>query len=392
MLNELGWVWREARRRPGRTGWMAVGYAVSVAVAAAGFALFGETRRETDAALRVTGAHFLGFILTDGSSSDDPRPHDPVREGLEAYGHPTALLSRSDIDAIRRLPLVRRAAPWLSFRMQWPADRNRTVLVGGFDPADMETVRMAGCSATEIVAGRGMKPGDAGGVLIEQTFAETAGLSVGHDIELAGRTFAVLGMLSPGTRPAKADLYLALPDAVAVIESRLTGPLDGRVNGVLVDGRDARRQSGLIANVQALLGPHAATGGYGCFGPAGAAMGLGGQGMALLALLLAAGVAVSVARTQYALLLERRREIGIVKAIGWSDRQVGRHALWEAAIPSALGGIAGAAVAGLTAGAGGPAAAVPAALALVGGVAGGAALYAARSMARISPADVLRKR
>jgi hypothetical protein len=56
--------------------------------------------------------------------------------------------------------------------MQWPADSNRTVRVGGFDPADMETVRAAGCSATEIVAGRELRPDDAGGALLEQTFKD----------------------------------------------------------------------------------------------------------------------------------------------------------------------------------------------------------------------------
>jgi lipoprotein-releasing system permease protein len=280
--------------------------------------------------------------------------------------------------------------------MRETPDSERTLLVGGFDPTDMETVRITSCSATEIVAGRELRGEDTGkGALLEQTFAEAKGLSVGDAIELAGRSFAVVGILSPGTRPARADVYLAISDAEEVIESRLTAPLNGRVNGVLVGGRDARRQSNLIVDVEKILGPQGATGGYGCFSPAGQATEQGEQGTTLLALLLSIGIGLTVARMQYAYVTDRRREIAILKAIGWSQRQVGRQAVLETMIPWAMGGALGALAAGLMAILNGTTASLPKALgvslAIVGIIAGCAAWLAARSAQRVYPAQVLRK-
>lgn len=395
MRDEWKWAWREVRRRPGRTGWMICGYAVAVTVAAAGFASFSETGRDTRTALQVTGAHFMGFVLREGASADDPRPLDPEHEWLEAFGHPTALLDIEAIPAIERLPLTQGVAPWLCFRMRVSAESTRTLLVGGFEPTDMETVRMASCSATDIVAGRELRPEDTGGALLEQTFAEAMDLSVGGTIELGGRSFNVVGILSPGTRPAKADAYLALSDAVAVIEARLSAPLNGRVNGVLVNGRDARRQSELTADVEAILGSHGVTGGYGCFAPAGQAIGLDEQGMILLSLLLAVGIGLTVARMQYAYAAERRRETAILKSIGWTRKRVGRQAVLETIIPWAIGGALGALASGIITVLEGTfgilTGALGASLAIVGLIAGCAAWLAAHRVQRVLPAEVLRR-
>ena len=395
MRDDWRWAWREARRRPGRMGWMICGYAVAVTVAAAGFAAFASARRDTQAALQVTGAQFLGFVLPGGASADDPRPLDPEHERLEAFGHPTAFLDIKAIPAIARLPRTLGVAPWLCFRMRERPDSARTLLVGGFDPTDMETVRIAGCSATEIVAGRELRREDAAGALVEQTFAEAMGLDVGSALELAGRSFAVIGVLSPGTRPAKADVYLALSDAVAVVESRFTAPLKGRVNGVLVNGRDARQQGALAAEVESILGSHGATGGFSCFAPAGQAIMLGEQGMILLALLLAGGIGLTVARLQYAYAEERRREIAILKSIGWTRRQVGRQAVLETMIPWGIGGGLGALASGIMTIREGTVGFLPgalgASLVVVGIIAACAAGLVARTSQRVLPAQVLRR-
>jgi ABC-type lipoprotein release transport system permease subunit len=405
MYDTLRYAWKETRRRPLRALWIAAGYAACAGFAAAAFGLAGQAQRLTVATLERTGAQFIAFVIADDASRADARPLDPARERFEAYGNPTALLPPTLPADIERSALIRRAAPWLSFRLRWSAAHARTALLAGFDPADMASVRMVGCSATELVAGNALAPGDRDGLLLEQTFARAEGLAVGDRLVLAGRAFGVRGILSPGTRPAKADIYLALPAAMAVVETRLTAPLGNRVNAVLVDSADARVQRRAIAEVTARLGPHAATGGYGCFTPAGGAIGLSDKGMWLLALVAALGVAGSVARAQYAVALERRRDIGILKAIGWSDRRIGLLALAEAAGPAAMGAGAGCGLvlcasagwgrwAGSAAPGGAglpPPAALFAALALTAATAVLTGICAARAAARVRPADVLRE-
>jgi putative ABC transport system permease protein len=245
------------------------------------------------------------------------------------------------VDEIRRSPNVKSASPLLTFTIITDEYINRSWVLAGFDPADMESVRMASCSATDVIEGRLIEAEDAGMVLLEQTFADAEQYRVGDIIYLGDSEFTVAGILTPGTRPAKADIYMPLQEAVQVLNTRIERPVMNVANVVLVDGASAFLNNHAISDVKEILGFNSSTIGYGCFNPAGAAMGITMRGMRILGLIVFASVMILIVASQYYSVVERQNDIGILKAIGWSDRNVISQVMAESFIQSVIGGIAG---------------------------------------------------
>jgi putative ABC transport system permease protein len=224
-------------------------------------------------------------------------------------------------------------------------------------------------------------------------------------VSIAGATLPVVGVINPGIRPAKADVYMHYSDAEEVINRRLGGtPLRGEANVLLVEVASAKVQDEAIRAVRQLH-PGLVVSSYACYRPAAQVMGMNEGATWLLTVILAvAAVALSL-KSQLASVLERRREIGILKAIGWTDGNIVSQLLAESVLQAALGGLLGCALAaaflglapvGALSGVGGAArvALSPVVmlagvlLALLGGVIAGAipALRAARQR----PAEALR--
>jgi putative ABC transport system permease protein len=160
-----------------------------------------------------------------------------------------------------------------------------------------------------------------------------------------------------------------------------------------------------MASVKSLM-PGLLVSSYACYRPAAQVMGINEKAIEVLAVLIAACALIVAMKTQLASIIERRRDIAILKAIGWTDRSVVLQVVAESVLVAVGGGALGcAAAAGILAFA--PIAAwsdVPAGigmaislqvlaaafgLALVGGVV--AAIIPAMAAARQRPAEALRR-
>lgn len=399
------YAWRETSRRKRRSLWNMAGYAVMAGFLVATLSASRMSGDAANSALWLTGAQFAGFVVNADSGRDAAKLIDPEREGFYIHNNPTLLFPLSLVEKIAASPNVRSAAPILSFRIR-TKDSGRPWLLAGFDAADMGSVRNSLCSATDIVNGRFLAPGDSGAVLLEQTFAEVENLDVGDKVSLGGRDFTVIGTMSPGTRPAKADVYMPIREAVEVVNTRLAEPLGERVNVALVDGASALANAKAIAEVKEILGKNATVVGFGCYNPAGKAIFTTLGGVRLLTAVVVIVVGALAVLSQYFSAVERRFDIGVLKAIGWPDRSVVGQIFLEAALQAFVGGLAGCAVAaalfalfpvGAWLGIPGAAAAHVSGFSLVlgmaltlcaGALAGGLSAFAA---ARTRPADILRK-
>ena len=85
--------------------------------------------------------------------------------------------------------------------------------------------------------------------------------------------------------------------------------------------------------------------GYGCFDPAGAAIGVTARGMRLLSAIIFISIILMILVSQFYSVSERRNDLGILKAIGWSQRIIVSQVLFESFIQSSIGGLAGCLVA-----------------------------------------------
>lgn len=217
-----------------------------------------------------------------------------------------------------------------------------TIQVYGLDTTITdETFDVVTAGGRRLAAGRLMQSGDIQVVLISEKFAEGLGIGVGETVRLPGASgwleFEVIGLLDdPGLMLGSQQVFMPLPAA----QDLLNAP--NRVNIVMgryEEGRDART---LDTTIQTMLG----TGfelspleGSGDFWAAYMEfVGVIFTMFGLFALALAGLIMYNTFRTSVA---ERRRDIGMLRAVGARRKTVMRAILYEGLILAILGTISG---------------------------------------------------
>ncbi len=406
-----GYALRELRRRKWRTATTILGYFLAVGITI-GLLSAMSSRREADRVLSGTGTHFAAFAPTDaGPGAAPPLTYvDPENEGLIAVGNNqilTGLLSQELPAAAKDVPTVRDASGAVLFRFKDPAD-GHLFTVAGIDPGSNEAVGTTCCAATDVLKGRFLHPKGERGVMVEEAYGKAHHIEVNQKIPVAGTQFSVVGIVNSGIRPVKADLYMPYSEAEKLVNSRMKGEqLQHRYNALLVEVLSSDAQEKAMKDVKA-LDKNLVISTYACYRPAAQVMGMNETAIRILVVLVALGVVLFAAKSQLASVVERRGDIGVLKAIGWSGRQVVTLLLTESIIVGLIGGVMGglAAIVGLTI----SEATVPTAhaastagdlmmicsvlasgvfLALLGGILAG--LAPALLSVRINPAEAIRK-
>ncbi len=341
MKNIFIYAWKEVVRRKHGSISNSLGFMLATSFLALALTFSGFSVRGTSSALNYTGAQFIGFVYSAEQGMPDISFKDPANEGFLVYNYPVVPFPAELVNTINLSPNIRHASALLTFAIVTGRETRRSWMLAGFDPSDMESVRMVNCSGTEIVQGRSLVPGDRGVALLEQTFADAEQYTTGDTIFFEELRYKVAGILSPGTRPARADIYMSFEDAMEVLNSRIEQPVRDVANVVLVDGASAILTYRAQNDVRELLGFNSSTLGYSCMNPAGAALGITFRGMRLTGILVFSGIILLIAVSGYHAVAGRRNDIGILKAIGWSDRSVMMQIISESLIVSAAGAFAG---------------------------------------------------
>lgn len=206
----------------------------------------------------------------------------------------------------------------------------------GIDPSSPG----AGLVTTEqLVSGTWIAKGATDQTLVAAGYASKNNLKVGSTVAINGKTFKVVGIVNPTLTGSTADIYFPL---TALQE--LAGK-QGRVTQVLVKVEDADdveavadRISEALPGAQVVTTQSLADQVTGSLKDAkNLASRLGG---ALGVIVLAAAFAIAVLLTLSSI-AKRVREIGTLRAIGWSKGRVVRQVLGETVGIGLLGGIAG---------------------------------------------------
>jgi cell division protein FtsX len=182
--------------------------------------------------------------------------------------------------------------------------------------------------------------------MLDRELARTHGYRVGDTLQFGETTMEVVGIVRPPLRPGKAHVYMSIEDARKVLAPRLTVPIDGMINALLVESKSAFSHAAAHDELRRVVGSDVRIATYGCGVLGREAMNthlrLAGQ----IAVLLSIGMSLLVLRGQAASAHERRMEIAILKCIGWSDRAVLKPLAAETGLLAAMGSLAGAVGAG----------------------------------------------
>jgi ABC-type antimicrobial peptide transport system permease subunit len=268
-------------------------------------------------------------------------------EGM-VFPHSVAPIHRDEIQRIRQLAGVQAVAEVLFF---WSFDKKGFVAGLGIDANDTFG---PGRLRASITSGRFLAPGESGVAVADSTFARQAALALGSTVTISGRDFSIVG-LADTTRAgqlANANLYIPLADAQRVAEA---APMIRSVHSIRSDDAnmlfikaDQTRAEEVAAEVKKVLGDKGTvTSGRSFAAELGALFILVdrfGLLVGAAAFLFAVGVLVRLVAGS---IWERRREIALMRAVGWRRRDVTAQLWSETAVLSLVGGLVGLGVAAL---------------------------------------------
>ncbi|MET3947879.1 putative ABC transport system permease protein [Arthrobacter sp. UYCu512] len=184
------------------------------------------------------------------------------------------------------------------------------------------------------------------GALLGATLAEKNGLTVGSAFTINNQTFTVTGLFDAGTAFGNNALYLTLPTAQTLAE------LPGELSTMIVTVNSLENVDAAKTALQAALGTDKADVSQGQRNLETAVSSLGSvKNISLIAFVAALATAgLIILLIMVMLVRERRREIGVLKAIGAPNRTIGLQFVLEALVLVALGSVVGAAVASFASG------------------------------------------
>ena len=202
--------------------------------------------------------------------------------------------------------------------------------------------------ALNLTAGTGL--GDyaaaSANALLGTTLAEKNSLSVGSTFTINDQAFTVSGLFDSGTTFGNNALYVTLPTAQALAS------LPGELSSMIVTVNSMENVEAAKTALQAALGTDKADVTQGQRNLETAVSSLDSvKNISFIAFVAALGTAgLIILLIMVMLVRERRREIGVLKAIGARNRTIGIQFVLEALVLVAMGSAVGAAVASFASG------------------------------------------
>jgi len=319
----------ELARRPGRTLSAILSVALGLALFVSLQAYAAGYREAARAPLAEIGAD-----IAAQRQGDVPEAFQGI-----VFPHSTAPIHPDEIAAVRRLPGVETVGEVVLF---WDFEPERFLVVLGLDPTSNIG---PGRLRAAVTAGRFLATDEHGVAVADVTFAHQAGLGLGDTLPIAGQPFTLVGLVdtSRAGQVANANLYIPLADARALSAAapNVRAVHDfraGDANILFIKANQAQADS-VITAVTDLLGEKAIVSSARSFsqvlGEAYRLVDRFGWLVGLAGLLLAVA---ALLRAMAANLWERRRDVGVMRAVGWRRREIVLQLTGEV-LALALGGV-----------------------------------------------------
>jgi putative ABC transport system permease protein len=184
----------------------------------------------------------------------------------------------------------------------------------------------------------GRFPENPGEVVLEKHYAKFHQARPGDPFSIGKRSFKVVGLLEikEGSQIASANIYLPLADAETLLEGETKG-----VNIVYLHLKNPALLAQVKTQIAKELTGVSVTSSDSFLELMGGVSKISDQ-FSLLASIVALGGAIFlIIKTMLSNLVERSSEIGILKAVGWTEKDVQKQLMGEVLVQSLLGGILG---------------------------------------------------
>lgn len=345
MKDAFRYAWKEIMRRKKRSSGVILSYLLVGAMVVLISSLASHTRDAAQTVLWDVGAHSVAYIprLTlEGCCIQTYATdlYDPDREGFVVNNAPSNIITDDLIEKIRQSPNVADVSPYLMFRIR-ASSGNGEWLIGGIDLTRPVAYSATVVAEKQVVEGQFLEPKDKDMVMVEQDFSSVHNLKVGSSLQLGDKMYRIAAIVNPPLRPGKANIYMTLHDLRELVLSRLEEHAEKPTNAVLVESKGAKYHDQAKADVARILGQSARISSYGCYQPSMMAMGIHENTAWTIKALVVLSMLLLALKIQYSSVVQRRFDIGVLKAIGWNDRNVISQILAEALIYALTGAVPG---------------------------------------------------
>jgi putative ABC transport system permease protein len=329
----MNYIIKELRNHPGRTIGSVGGYTIATLF----IILFLSVTQTNDVVstgiLKGTGTHFIVYVPSNVSCCVNCNS-DSSNGSLYAEGVNTLMLTGEIIDSIKKIEGIRDAVPYLLYKIYDPRLQS-DISLGGIEMNSIATTNNV-CAATNIISGKFLSE-NSEEVVAEESFAMAHNLTVGDTLRTYGGKLILAGIVNSGIKPGKADLYAPINYVRRILKDQLKCISPGfDLNIVLVEVTSAKIQNQVLLRLKEKM-KYLSVSSYNCYQSASDVMKIMEKTSALISVLVLIFLIVFSAKTQLTSLLERFREIGILKSLGWSNRKLGRQIIYISLVQAFTG-------------------------------------------------------
>jgi ABC-type antimicrobial peptide transport system permease subunit len=241
------------------------------------------------------------------------------------------LLSPIDLEKVGAIEGIDSFATAL---LLWEFDKNGFRTIMGVDPSQ----RGLGPVKVQEWIKEGRFPRQQGEILIEKHYAKFIHKQLDDTLELEGKAYRVVGLLEirEGAQIASANIYLPLSDAQS-----LMGGASGGVNVIYLRLKSPALLAPVKTEIAKTLNGVSVTSSDSFMELMGGVSRISDQFSFLASVIAFGGAAFLIIKTMLANLVERSREIGVMKAVGWTEKDIQKQLMGEAVVQSLLGGLGG---------------------------------------------------
>jgi putative ABC transport system permease protein len=312
-------------RALGVIGGVALGAALFVALTALG----NGFRQAAQAPLAGVAADLLITRPSDGEPAAAQRTRGPR---LPFGSNP---FQADEVNQIKKVAGITQIAVALEV---WDFGANQYQVVLGVNSGQNQ-VGPGRVLQEGLVSGRIFEPDEPGVAVADRHYAALFSLKPGDTVTIGDRNFQVVGIVDQqgSNQAGAANLYLPLVEA-----QQLVNMPPGQVNQIYARLDDAGRLDTIVADLTTQLGTISAMSQESILQVMGGVARISTKFSAVAGLVGLIGGGLLAWAALAGLVAERRREIGVMKAIGWRSREVIRVFMGEIFLLSLLGGLLGA--------------------------------------------------
>ena len=226
----------------------------------------------------------------------------------------------------------------------WVFDADRFTIVLGIDP---ENPVGPGILRTQMTQGIFLEKGK-NQALAEVSYAKNYNIQTGDNVTVGGNTYQISGIVdaSKATKIAVANIYLDMDDAQKMAKEskqvQNVSPFESEDANLLFIKANPKQIDALARSIKDIIGEKASITTPASFlKHLGSLFSLSDKFSLATSLMALVITVLIVLKTMAGNLAERANEIGILKAVGWSNKNVVSQLLGESTLQCLAGGILG---------------------------------------------------